>query len=229
MFAEQIREAVLASPRERLAQLAGAVWKGHAAGAIGDDEAQQLAELIEARKAVPIAARPQRRRVGSRPRTPESMARRRRLVSSGWLPPQIASAFTMAEAAVLAVIAQEVIKGRDCRLTIGHIAALAGCCKQTVRNAVRHAEGQGLLVSQEWRLSAFRSAPNHVKIVAAEWLAWLRLASRRGRVPGGASKFVERTPTVHRNPVSELAAKRLIGERTAKTGPAGARTYRSGG
>jgi len=50
----------------------------------------------------------------------------------------------MAEAAVLSVIAIEVSRRGLCRLTIGQIAGQAGVCKQTVRNAVREAAGQGL-------------------------------------------------------------------------------------
>ncbi len=42
MFAEEIRRAVQAAPRGRLAELSAAVWKGFAAGAIGEDDAQRL-------------------------------------------------------------------------------------------------------------------------------------------------------------------------------------------
>ena len=140
MFVEEIRRAVMASPRGRLAEISGAVWKGFAAGAIGEEDAQQLAELIEAKKTIPAAPAQPRRRVGSRPRSPESMERRRRWTSSGWLPPQVAARFTMAENAVLAVIAAEVSRRGQCMLTIGAIAAQAGVCKSTVRNALRQAQ-----------------------------------------------------------------------------------------
>ena len=185
MFVEQMRAAITRAPREKCAELASAVWKAYAAGAIGDDDAQALAEAVEARKVV-RATTPAPRRVGSRPRSPESTERRRRWVACGLMPPQIACRFTMGEGAVLAVIAAEVAKRGRCTLTVGHIAALAGVCKQTVRNAVRHAAGLGLVRSEEWRLSAFRSAPNTVTILSAEWSTWLRLVRRssspRGRV-----------------------------------------------
>lgn len=177
MFVEQMRAAITRAPRETCAELARAVWKAYAAGAIGDDDAQALAEAVEARKTV-RATTPAPRRVGSRPRSPESTERRRRWVASGLMPPQIAARFTMGEGAVLAVIAAEVAKRGRCTLTIGHIAALAGVCKTTVRNAIRQAAGLGLVRSDEWRLSAFRSAPNTVTITSAEWLAWLRLGGR---------------------------------------------------
>ena len=48
MFLEEIRRAMQACQRERLPELSAAVWKGFAAGAVSEDEAQRLAEEIEA-------------------------------------------------------------------------------------------------------------------------------------------------------------------------------------
>ncbi len=59
------------------------------------------------------------------------------------MPPHLAARFTMEESAVLAVIAVEVAKRGRCTLTIGHIAALAGVGKTTVRTAVQQAVGLG--------------------------------------------------------------------------------------
>ena len=73
MFAEEIGRAVMATPRHRLAEISAAVWKGFAAGAIPESEAQRLAELIEARKVVPMVSAGPRRPVGSRPRTSASL------------------------------------------------------------------------------------------------------------------------------------------------------------
>ena len=160
MFAEEIRRAVQVTPRQRLAELSAAVWRGFAAGAVSESDAQALAEAIEARKTIP-AAPAQPRRVGSRPRSPESMERRRRWTSSGWLPPQLAARFTMAENAVLSVLAAEVSRRGQSMLTIGAIAGQAGVCKATVRSAIRQAAALGLLTSEEWRLTAFRNAPEH--------------------------------------------------------------------
>ena len=183
MFVEEMQRAVAAAPRERLPALSNAIWKAYAGGAIGEGDAQALAESVEARKAVP-ALTPARRSSGSRPRSPESTERRRRWTSSGWLPPQLAALFTLAEAAVsAAVVAAEVARHGRCTLTLGHIAALAGVCRTTVRNAMREARLAGLTV-EEWRLSAWRSAPNTVKIVSLEWSTWLRL---RGRGQGASA------------------------------------------
>ncbi len=179
MFAEQIRAALPGTPRQRLAELSAAVWKGFACGAVSEEDAQQLAEEIAARKVIsPKPAEP-RRRVGSRPRSPAEMERRRRWTSSGWLPPQVACRFTMAETAVLSTIAAEVARRGLCRLTIGHIAALAGVSRTTVQTAVREAVAAGILTSEEWRLTAWRSASNTVRIVSAEWRAWLKMRDRK--------------------------------------------------
>src|SRR4051812_28994242 len=101
MFVEQLRAAVAASPRCELPKISALLWRAFAAGQIAEDDAQALAEHIELRKA--IDAHPTlgsigqgvARRVGSRPRTPASLKRRRRWTASGWLPPQIAARFTL--------------------------------------------------------------------------------------------------------------------------------------
>ena len=194
MFAEQIRAALPGTPRGRLAELAAAVWKGFACGAIGEGDAQALAEEIAARKIIPPTPAAPRKPVGSRPRSSAHIERRRRWTGSGWLPPQLAARFTMAETAVLSTIAAEVARRGLCRLTIGHIAALAGVSRSTVKNAVREAVALGILTSEEWRLTAWRSAPNTVRIVSPEWRAWLKMRDRKraGDHPKQAEDHVRR-------------------------------------
>src|SRR5215211_2487023 len=185
MFVEQLRRAVEASPRVELAKVAGLLWKAYAAGQVSEDQASELSEMIEARRALPAAQKPVQRRFGSRPRSPASMERRRRWAASGAMPPALAARFTLAETAVLAVIAAEVLKHSRCTLTVGHLAALAGVSETTVRNALRAARGLGLLTIEERRLTAWRNAPNVVRIVSREWLAWLRLRAPKERAWGG--------------------------------------------
>ena len=179
MFTEEIRRALPGTPRVRLAELAAAVWKGYACGAIGEEDAQALADEIHARKAIPPTPAAPRKPVGSRPRSPEHMERRRRWTGSGWLPPQIAARFTMAETAVLSAVAAEVARRGLCRLTVGHIAMLTGVSRTTVQTAVRQAVALGILTSEEWRLTAWRNAPNTVRITSPEWRTWLRMRDRK--------------------------------------------------
>ena len=97
----------------------------------------------------------------------------------------IASRFTLAEQAVLAVVAVEVKQKASCTSTISHLAALAGVSDQTVRNALRHAETLCLVTIEERRRTAWMNHPNKVCIVSKEWSLWLRLLYE--------SKFVEPT------------------------------------
>ncbi len=190
MFADDIRRALQGTPRGRLAELAAAVWKGFACGAVSEEEAQALAEAIQARKAIP-AAPPQPRRVGSRPRAPESLERRRRWVASGWMPPQLACRFTAGEAAVLAVVASQAAKHGRCDLALDHIAALAGVGRTTVRNALGEARRLSLLTVEVRRLRAFRNDTNVVRIASPEWQSWL---SMRRSAPGQGVGANQRAP-----------------------------------
>src|SRR5215210_6743278 len=195
MFVEQLRRAVEASPRVELAKVAGLLWRAYAAGQVTEAQASELSDLIERRRALPALQRPIQRRLGSRPRSPASLERRRRWAASGALPPALAARFTLAETAVLAVLAAEVLRHGACTLTVGHIAALAGVSETTVRNALRAARGLGLLTIEERRLTARRNAPNVVRIISREWVAWLRLRAPKG----GGCKLVHPTPTQENN------------------------------
>src|SRR5215210_8054100 len=156
MFVEQLRRAVEASPRVELAKVSALLWKAFAAGQVTEQQASELSEMIEARKALSAPQKPVQRRLGSRPRSPASMERRRRWAASGGLPPAIAARFTLAEQAVLVVVAAEHRKRGDCRLTHKEVADVAGVCLTSVKNALRAARALGLLSVEERRLTAFR-------------------------------------------------------------------------
>src|SRR5213076_2677849 len=158
MFAEQLRRAVETSPRVELAKVSALLWKAYAAGQVSEAEASALSEAIELKRALPAIPKPVQRRLGSRPKTPASLERRQRWAASGALPPALAARFTTAETAVLAVIAAEHQKHGRCTLVIDHIAALAGVGRTTVKNALREAQRQSLLRSEERRVSAWRNA-----------------------------------------------------------------------
>src|SRR3954454_22624830 len=192
MSAEQLRRTVEASPRAELPTLSSLLWKAYAAGHVTEAEASALSEAIELKRALPPAQKPvQRRLIGSRPRTPASLERRRRWAASGALPPALAARFTLAEQAVLAVMAAEHRRCGDCRLTNKEIADVAGVSITTVKNAMRQARALSLISVEERRLTAFRNAPNVVRIVSPEWRVWLRL--------GGGGKSVPSSPTSYKN------------------------------
>ncbi|MCJ2075642.1 helix-turn-helix domain-containing protein [Methylobacterium sp. E-016] len=188
-YAYEIRRQVEEGPRAALPAVASAMWKAFGEGHLSEAEAEVLSGLIEARQlsdAERSAEQAENRagairsRTGSRARTSASMARRRRWAASGRLPPAIAAQFTLAEQAVLAVITVEVVKRRDCRLALDHLAALAGVSRATVRNAIRQAMVLGFVTVEERRLARFRNDTNIVCIVSREWTAWLRLARKGG-------------------------------------------------
>src|SRR5215210_2419819 len=195
MFVEQLRRAVEASPRAELPAVSALLWKAYAAGQVTEAEASALSESIERKRSLPAAQKPVQRRFGSRPRTSSSLERRRRWAASGTLPPALASRFTLAEQAVLAVVAAEHRRRGDCRLTNKEIADVAGVSITTVKNAVRAARALNLLSVEERRLTAFRNASNIIRITSPEWRAWLRL--------GGGGKTVPRSPTQLKIPASE--------------------------
>ncbi|MCJ2139432.1 GntR family transcriptional regulator [Methylobacterium sp. E-066] len=224
MFADEIRRAIEAADRITLPQVTALLWRAYGEGKVTEAEAEALSGLIEARTDAPAARRfslappvpsapgdsllhqdpsaSRRRSVGSRPRTDASMERRRRWAASGRLPPGLAARFTLAEQAVLSLVAAEVVRRKDCRLAVGHLAAIVGVAETTVRNAIREAVKLGLVTVEERRITGFRNATNIVRIVSSEWTAWLRLA-RKGSVlnthsslpQGGGCKSPKRTPT----------------------------------
>lgn len=163
----------------------GALWRALNAGQVSEAEAEALASLIEARTALPVVAKAAPRRVGSKPCTDASVERRRRWAAAGRLPPRLAAQFTLGQQAVLAVLAVEVATRDDCRMPVGRIAAVAGVSESTVRRAFRTAVVIGLVTVEERRLTAFRNETNVVRIVSAEWLAWMQLprGERVGAIP----------------------------------------------
>ena len=193
MFVEEILRAVQACQRGRLPELSAAVWKGFAAGAVTEEEAQSLAEMIEARKAVPTAPARPVRPVGSRPRSSASLERRRAWTGSGWMPPAIAARFTMGEAAAIGVIVAETAKYGRCELPIGAIAARAGVCATIVRNALRQARMLGLLHVEERRVTRDRNRSNVVTIVSRELELWVRTRARVERQGGGCRSVLPTT------------------------------------
>src|SRR5829696_6941465 len=229
MFVEQLRRAVEASPRAELPAVAALLWKAYAAGQVTEAEASALSEAIELKRALPAPQKPVQRRFGSRPKTPASLERRRRWAASGAMPPTLASRFTLAEQAVLAVVAAEHRKRGDCRLTNKEIADVAGVSVTTVKNALRAARAINLISIEERRLTAFRNASNVVRIMSPEWRAWLRLGGGGKSVPPSPTQLKisalaqrnrtwaaegQGTKALRQNPEQEAVSKTLLGRQT---------------
>lgn len=113
---EEMQRAVEAAAPDRLGDVAAAIWKAYGAGGLTDEQVEQLDSSLSARRgaaraapvkaqplaavaaqSVPAVAPPPRgegappsrthHRTGSRPRTPDSLARRRRMAAAGYMPP----------------------------------------------------------------------------------------------------------------------------------------------
>ena len=241
-FVDEIRRQAEAAPCAALPAVTAALWRAYGEGQVTEAEAEALSVLIEGRRQTHVAmgrpkpeqranpkgtsatadipqdraGSPRRFAVGSRPRTDASLERRRRWAASGRLPPGLAARFTLAEQAVLALVAAEVAHRKDCRLSIENMAAVTGVCRSTVKNAIREAARLGLLTVEERQITGFRNDTNVLRIVSPEWLAWLRL-TRKGNTAwptpaqgkghhgpafqGGGVKSVTSTPTEVSSPV----------------------------
>ena len=133
----------------------------------------------------------QPRRLQRSPDRRRSLERRRRLASSGPMPPALAARFTVAELAALRIVADEVRVYGDCSLTLAEIAARAGICRTSVQNALRAAARVSLVHVEERRRRGQKNDPNRITIMSTEWLTWL------ARGPKGIG-FKKVSPTASR-------------------------------
>lgn len=143
--------------------------------------------------AVPPAIRPKpfgalQRQMRSYDRA-QSWGRKRQMGGDGKLPNNIRCWFTEGERAVLTVIAAEVKKRGDCRLSVLSIARRAGVGVRLVQYTLSLARGgrvrparrdeppsRPVLISVEYRRERGRAFndTNVIEIVSREWLSWLR-------------------------------------------------------
>ena len=201
MFYDQLTQAVDNSPARanHLADLSHQVWRSWAGGSITDEQATGLAQAIAQKKAeggspkypggaenrctavsVARAAAPSlpKRRNQQSPDKAASIARRRRLASSGGLPPSIAEAFTIGEQAVMRVVTNEVKHKGICSLFIDTIAALSGTSRSTVQRAFRKAKDLGLLLVRERRRGGQKSLSNLISVISHKLREWVKLKDK---------------------------------------------------
>ncbi|MFE1597446.1 hypothetical protein [Methylobacterium sp. ID0610] len=190
--AEILRSAIEATRSDsRLVELSKAIWQGHAAGALGDNEAQALAEHVHARRTAlrgpqtaPMLVQARRRSIFSpkRPqRSPDrtrSLERRRTLAASGAMPPAVAAHFTTGEQAALRIVLDEIRDQGECMLCLDAIAARAGVSASTARNGIREAKRLGLLSVEERRRPGQRNLPNVIRVLDTSLRAWITKGGR---------------------------------------------------
>lgn len=190
------------------------VWQSHGAGRLSDDEAQALSDLAQERRgkrtvppsqspAALVLSRFKPRRRQCSPDKQASRDRRRQLGGPGAaMTVKIGSAFTEGERAALTIIAGEVKHHGQCDLPIDKIAALAGCGRTTVQNAVHEARRLGLIRVRERPQPGRKSLTNIVVIVSPEWLTWLRRGPTAHR-PIGSKKLVETSKILNTTKTTE--------------------------
>jgi len=191
MFYDQLATAIESANRNQLDDYSRQVWKAHGAGIVADDQAQQLAELIQRRRGPESWVRsrpgfpaPPRHFIQRSPehRSPDrraSLLRRREHAATGPLPPAIAATFTVGELAVLKVISDEWLAHGACDLSRNELGARAGVVVTVVKRAVRYAERDGLIQVTRRPRSGRKHLTNIIRIISTEWLAWLDKGHRK--------------------------------------------------
>jgi hypothetical protein len=211
------------------------LWADWADGKLTDDQAATLAETLELRKREvrgvdTVAARapqvtaaakaqgrpsyfPAKRKGPVCPNRRVSIERRRTLAASGPMPPALASLFTTGELAALRIVADEARDRKQCRLTLGEIAARAGVGISTARNALRYAAREGLVTIEERRRDKRPNLSNVVRIVSREWTAWIergrKQKTRAFASEGGGYKKTESTDNASSRSFCGERAKRV--------------------
>ena len=194
MFYDAMAATIESATRNQLDDLSNQVWLAYGAGALADDQAQHLQEIIQQRRgpgrgpapiAVVTTAAPPRCWIKRTPeqRSPDrraSIARRRQHAATGPLPPNLAAGFTTSQLACLKIIADEFLAHGVCDLGHKAIAARAGTCETVAKRALWLAEHADTLVTVERRpRSGRKHLTNIIRIVRAEWLDWLAKGHRK--------------------------------------------------
>lgn len=183
-LANQFASAVERAQFHQLNDLSSDLWKAYGAGHLDDDEAQELAERIEAKRPKRQAGEPTsfKRPTPKPQRSPDKQAsidRRRELARQSPVPPEHVHEFTLSELAVMTVVVGETQKHGVCSLCMDAIAALAGTCRTVVRNSINKARALGLMYREQRRRRGQKSLTNLVRILRPAWRHWLNWIGRR--------------------------------------------------
>lgn len=137
-----------------------------------------------------------------------SVRRRRQLGGSSSMPDTIRHHYTEGQRAALAVICGEIKHHGVCDLAIDRIAAVAGVSRTTVQNALREARELGHIIVEARPRRGQKNLTNLVRVVSAEWVAWLKRGPSLARSIG----FKTIHPTKNQDHSSISAAVRARGE-----------------
>ena len=232
-FAEQFRSAIETAAIRDLDALSKKLWAAHGAGALADDQAQQLQEMIQQRRqpaaralsSVTATAAPryfiQRTPDQRSPDRRASIQRRRQHAATGPLPPNLAANFTTGELAFLKVLADECLAHGACDRSLNELAARAGVCRSLAKRTMRLAELDGLVTVQRRPRSGRKHLTNIIRIVRAEWLDWLCKGRRKAYAINACNRakpiFAE-ARGVQKNPPRSQHLRNSRSDRVNKSG-----------
>jgi hypothetical protein len=120
--------------------------------------------------------------------------------------------FTEGERAAMCIVAGEVKTRGICELSIDEIGDRAGVGRTTVQNAMHEARRLGFLQVTERPQRGAKHLTNVVKIISAEWRAWIRRAPSAARGIGSKSfTNVSTSKSIDTKIGGDRGAKRLAG------------------
>jgi hypothetical protein len=125
---------------------------------------------------------------------------------------------TVGHSSVLRIVGDECQAHGVCSLELDVIAARAGVCRTTVRNALREARKLGLIKLQERRRLGQPSLTNIVRIVSSEWKLWLR-GGENSRLPAA---LVDTGTRVSLAPDADFAESISRASKVGRAGQGGA-------
>jgi len=134
-----------------------------------------------------------------RPVSPDRLASRKRrfaAVLCGSVPAVVGSSYTPAQVAALAVIAGEVKRHGVCDLAVDAIAALAGCGRTSLQDAVREALKLGHLSVTPRPRPGQKNLTNLIQVIDRGWLAWIRRGPKRTALTGFKAPNPTNTPEI---------------------------------
>lgn len=247
MTAAAALETMIATARpDQLDSIGRELWRLYGLGSLPDREAERLDALLNVRRvgnrgtrpagAQGVAGAPSARHVNTalrfRPRlvqrSPDkeaSLRRRRELSRSSPMPRHLASRFTEGQCAALAIVGGEVKARGVCDLPLDKIAALAGVCRTTVRNALNEARRLGMVRVTSRPRPGQKNLTNLIEILSPEWRTWLKRGPTAHRPTG--CKTVSATRNLR--PTMNIEKEKEAFEKEGGGGPPGFSEPRSAG
>jgi hypothetical protein len=241
--AAALEAAILSTKPQHLDGISRDLWRLYECQRLSDDEATALDALIRSRRAGSraegeasfpghCAAKQVKTALRFRPRRPQrspdkeaSLRRRRELSRSSPMPRHLASRYTEGQCAALAIIGGEVKARGVCDLPLDKIAALAGVCRTTVRNAINEARRLGMVRVTSRPRPGQKNLTNLIEIVSPEWRTWLKRGPTAHRPTG--CKTVSAAKNVR--PTMSIEKRKGAFEEASRGQPPGFRERSSGG